>query len=171
MKRFKEIGVTVLKDFKVKENSEEMKKLLYEINDILYKKQQQYALYTTANRLRNILIQYGVQIKGLELKKDSFKQKQNEILQKLRTICTNLNTYILDYQETDESEINASHSLQKYQLGKYIKNKDKLTTEEILTLLNENKELYEDLKEDRVLQSFTKMQNELIEMFNKFYCF
>ena len=105
------------------------------------------------------------------LKKDSFKQKQNEILQKLRTICTNLNTYILDYQETDESEINASHSLQKYQLGKYIKNKDKLTTEEILTLLNENKELYEDLKEDTVLQSFTKMQNELIERFNKFYCF
>lgn len=171
MKRFKEIGVTVLKDFKVKENSEEMKKLLYEINDILYKKQQQYALYTTANRLRDILIQYGVQIKGLELKKDSFKQKQNEILQKLRTICTNLNTYILDYQETDESEINASHSLQKYQLGKYINNKDKLTTEEILALLNENKELYGDLKEDRVLQSFTKMQNELIERLNKFYCF
>ena len=78
MNRFKEIGVTVLKDFKVKENSEEMKKLLYEINDILYKKQQQYALYTTANRLRDILIQYGVQIKGMELKKDSFKQKQNE---------------------------------------------------------------------------------------------
>lgn len=171
MKRFKEIGVTVLKDFKVKENSEEMKKLLYEINDILYKKQQQYALYTTANRLMNILIQYGVQIKGLELKKNSFKQKQNEILQKLRTICTNLNTYILDYQETDESEINASHSLQKYQLGKYIKNKDKLSKEEILTLLNENKELYGDLKEDTVLQSFTKMQNELIERLNKFYCF
>ena len=169
IKRFEEIGVTVLKDFAVKENNDEMKKMIYEINDILFKKQKQYALYTTANRLRTVLIDYGVKIKALELKKDTLKRKQTEILEKLRKICNNIHAYLLDYQYTEDEEINASHGLQKFQLGKYIKNKQSLSTEEINSLLKENKELYGDLKKDAVLQSFVKMQDELIVLFNKQY--
>lgn len=167
MKRFEEIEITILKDFVQKQNSEDLRILLYEVNAILFKKQKQYALRSTAERLRLDLIEYGKKIKDTEVKKKEHLQKKNEMLLKLRMLCIKLQHYINNYTGTAEEENTASASLQKFQLGKYIKNKDKLTTEEIISLLKENKEIAEDSRE--VLPKFKKMQEELLAMLGNKY--
>lgn len=89
-------GYTIIK-CKNKETTEPLKKLHYELNDILYKHNKRYAFPIFIIDAYKDIIQYETQISQLILK-DNYKPKQQEILQHIEIIKTKL---IEEYKSID----------------------------------------------------------------------
>lgn len=163
MKKFNEIGIAIIK-CQNKTGSDSIKTIHYKINDLLYKNNNTYALKPLVEYIEKQLIEYGKELNNLQVP-DSAKPKQKELLQALKAMILNLRKYIAEYNVTPEEEKQAATAIMKFRLSTYIKNKSLLTTNEILSLLEENKTIYDLLNVN--YQPFQKMQDELLEILNK----
>lgn len=171
MKRYTDYGITLLKDFNIKENTEELRKDIYDINDILYKHQYRYTLNQTSYRLLDTFIEYGKKIKGYNFNKQSLKDKQAEVLVKLHDICVKLKMIATEVY-TNSEYYYAAESIQKYAVSCYLKQKDILSDDDVIRLLKENMDMYKDINNDSLISKpFRKMQEELLERISNKYKF
>lgn len=171
MKRYNEEGIHLLQNFKIKDNTEELRKDIYDINDILYKHMYRYTLPNTSYRLYFILIEYGKKIKAYNFNKQTLKDKQQEVLNQLHDICILLKK-LAGHNYINSEYYYAYEQIQKYQVSSYLKKKDILTDEDVVKLLQDNKDIATDIaNKDNLTKPFIDMQKELLERLNSKYEF
>lgn len=163
MKKGNELGLTPIK-CSHKEGNECIKDLHYQLNDLLYKWSRKYISSKVANRLIGRLEQIGKKLAKLDIS-DKCKPKRDEILKETRTIYKTLRRYYETYQPSVEDKEQALQTA-KYQLSMYLKRKDELTEKDVVSMLEENREIYDLVlrENDCTYKPFFKMQEELIEM-------
>lgn len=160
MKKFNEIGIAIIK-CQNKTGADNLKEVHYKINGYIYKYFNMYAIKSLVRNLYSKLIECGKELKDLQVPQ-SAQSKKDEILQQLRTMCRSLDNYINTETYTEEDKNNAILATLKYKVSNYLRNKPLLTENEILSLLEENKTIYDLLNVN--YQPFQKMQDELIQM-------
>lgn len=156
--------------------TERIKKLQYQMNQVLYDNNKRYISPLAAERILKRLIELGVSLK--ELNVDSkYQRKKEAILSELRRICKSIIAYKKSFCWREDDLIQVNNTL-KYQVKQYIDEKDTL---DVLKYLKRNKEIWEEIyepfpfKEKIDTKHFVEMQAELqqksIEQFNKKYGF
>lgn len=170
IKKFKDVGITPIKCTE-KTGTEELKKLHIKANDILYRYSFRPILYDIIVLVKGKIVSVGKEIKALDVPNSALAKKE-EILKKLRIQLSALIKLESEYRCIDEDANKAAEALQKYKVAQYIKVKYSMSQEEMLKELEDNKELYEALKENyAILPSFEQMQKELLENFSSRYIF
>ena len=169
MHKFNEIANFASIKCEAKVGTEELKELHYQINDIIYSYNMQFAFPRNIEQAISQLTEVFVKIKDLEVK-DAAMDKKNEILTKGRAIVQSLKTYLNNFKY-DDSCITSIESMCKFQLSKYLKAKDHLTIETGMELLRENvalsdiaKDITDNLNTQPNIKAFLKMQGEIIEI-------
>lgn len=167
MQTFKELGISIIK-CENKQGNDKIKEIHYRINELLFKYQMRYAMWGLASFLEKKLTEFGIELAAVETT-EAARAKKNEILTILRKYVRVLKQYT-DVNGIDATEENkAATAIQKYSVSNYLKNKETLSTEQIITILEDNKELYDNAIKNYIIPSFKKMNDELIEMFKKRY--
>ena len=165
--KYKDINVITLQDFQHKgDNILPVKDILYSINDILYSNQNKYITYPNSKRLLSQLIEYGKQLKDINIKKKEYKDKQQEILIKLRNVVNSIKNYHNLYPHVNIDALNKAYQqMQNFQVSSYIKSKNELTIDKVFELLKTSKLMYQDAKEDNctISKAFQKMNEELLQ--------
>lgn len=144
--------------------SERIKKLHYDINQVLYVNNRRYISPQSATRILDLLKKYGVALKELNVD-GKYKKKKEEILAQLRDICNNL----IKYRKTfiwNKDDSTAINNTLRFQVKQYIDNKETLKTKDYLDRNREIwREIYEPFpfKELVGTKHFLEMQSELIE--------
>lgn len=155
-----------------KVSTDKLTALQYEANEIIFKYNKQYAFPQNVEEAINCLTQVFVAIKELEVKEGA-KPKQREILAKGREIIKSLKAYMKSFQY-DESCVAAIESMCKYQLSKFIKQKENLTIQEGVDILEDNvflhriaQDVEQHLNTKPDTKSFDRMQGEIISKLSK----
>lgn len=171
MKYGKEIGIEAITP-KTKQGDENIKRILYDVNQILYDNNKRYISPLIASNILNQLKEYGMELKDLPVCK-SCEAKKAEILSELRRIYNSINKYRKDFTWDDES-VQQVNTTMKYQLSMYIKERGSSTFDE-LSFLKRNKEIWETMylpcinHESINTKKFEEMQQELLDRINAPY--
>lgn len=172
MKKFNEVKnfTSVRCDAKV--GTEALKDLHYQANEIIFRYNMQFAFPRNVQQATEQLTEVFVKIKDLEVK-DAAKEKQTEILAKGREIVKSLKEYVKNFKYED-SCVNAIESMCKYQLSKFLKDKENLTFATGIELLEGNvvlrgiaNDVTANLNRQPSIKAFIRMQGELIEIVSK----
>ena len=172
MKKFNEIPNFKTLRCEAKVSEDKLTTLHYQINEIIFKYNMQYAFPTNVQKATGQLVVVFQQIKELEVK-DAVKPKQEEILAKGREIVKSLNEYASNFK-FDDTCIGAIESMCKYQLSNYLKNKENLTIAAGVELLEGNVVLWDiandvttNLNRQPNIKAFLRMQGEIIDIISK----
>lgn len=163
MKTFEALGISIIK-CQNKQTCDSLKDLQYDMNKVLYPLTKRIASKKAINRLRNCLISKGKKITELSCPA-SAEAKKKEILNNVKSMCISLGEQLKIEEDISQDEAN---KVFRYQIAQYIKQKAQdLSNEEILKLLEQNKEISEDYPNPTV--KFVEMQNELLERLKERY--
>ena len=172
MYKFNEIANFASIKCEAKVGTEELKVLHYQINDIIYSYNMQFAFPRNIEQAISQLTEVFVKIKDLEVK-DAAMDKKNEILTKGRAIVQSLKTYLNNFKY-DDSCISSIESMCKFQLSNYLKNKDNLTIATGVEMLNVNvmlrdiaTDVADNINKQPNIKAFIRMQGEIIEIVSK----
>lgn len=173
MKKFNELGVSIIKDLEHRASSEKLTELLYKANDILFALQMKYAINVIAVDALNSLKAIEVEINDVHVN-DKYQLKKREILKCIRERCRILQQYMDNYTVEEQEERNAINVTIRYQLSISIKTKDAYNAgdkdiDAIIKQLIENKALYGLLSSkitayNTDIRQFEKVQDELIAL-------
>ena len=143
-----------------------VKELHYRLNDLMVRYQKQPLSKKAAERLLNTLMDIGKELKAAECPK-SATDKKDEILIQLRTMCKSLKAYIASNPDV---ETDKHIRILKYRVARCLNNIENNidSTEDILKMLQENKETYEDYYTDEVgekynIRVYIDLQNQLLD--------
>ena len=165
-----QIGLVIIKDLDNQKGCTEIQEVHYQINHIIFKNQQRYAYLPLVKDVLNQLIECGTKLKDIDLRfKSGARNKRDEIVNRLRTICLDLQKYCKNYRCSSEEEAYAIRQTVNFQVSKSIAIKKTLDISKILTQLEANKKIFNMLKEgivkydidDRKLDEIT---NELLNV-------
>lgn len=172
MKKFKEIEGYGMIKCDAKASTDKLKELHYIANDIIYKYNMQFAFPRNVQKAIDELTKVFIQINELGVS-DSATGKKQEILKKGRELVMSLKGYIKTFQYNDDC-ISCVEGMCKFQLSKYLKNKETLSVENGVQLLTENilmREIVNDveanLNKHPNVKAFMKMQGEIIDVLSK----
>lgn len=162
----KDLGLNPIKCTN-KEGTDQLKSLHYQVNDILFTLNGKLVFKSTATKAFNSLTELGKTIKELPVP-DKANAKKEEILGKLREVCLKLRNYITTYKE-EESDVPAMQKSVNFWLHRYIdeKSKNGLTLSVIVSLLQDQKELWENVyhwRDQLKLDNFRKANTEIMGM-------
>lgn len=160
-----------------REGSDKIKDIHYQINDIIFQWGYKYMTPIDAHFVYNQLCELGKQLKDLEVP-DRAQAKKDEILIKLRGICTNLKTYHDTYRLGSQEDVQQAMSTTKYLVSTYLKDRQNkaLTPQRIVELLEEHKRIRTNMLQPlsqlynvSYNTSFTNMPEELINTLRCMY--
>jgi len=165
-KRGEEIGVQFIKT-EAKTGCDSIKELHYKANDVIVRYQKQTLSKEAAERLLNSLIEIGKELKAANCPK-SATDKKDEILTQLRNMCNSLKTYIASEPDTD---VQKHIQVLKYRVARSLHNLENQlnSTEEIIKMLEHNKEAYDDYYNEEVGEKYNikALQDINKELLNK----
>jgi hypothetical protein len=145
-----------------KETNEEIKKIHYEINSLIFDRLKHRITDNSNKYLQAKLIQKGIELNNLKLT-EKFIPKQQEILEKLRKILHLLKkNYPLNEDYSGESE-------QKYLVYFYLKEKSGITIDKVFNYLLKIKELEEEYQPKVLVKSLQKTKEELLQFVNQYF--
>lgn len=170
LKQGKDVGVSVIK-CQNREGTEQLKKLHYDVNDILFKWRGKYMFQADAEQVFTELCNAGKEINALVVPEKAAAKKM-ELLTALRNICTTLRGYCREEQTSEDLEL-----MQKainFWLHSFIEEKQKgaIPTEKIIELLTECSRLWcrtERWRDELNLGNFTKANAELLNILKQRY--
>lgn len=162
MKTFEQLQITFIKCVH-KEGNDILKDIIYHFNHIIYNYQKTF--------LTKDLAQYFYsKISKLYLQndKEDCTPKQKEIESHLKDALLKLREYIKSYDGDNKESI---IKVAKWQLSKYLKEKDNLNDNKILVLLGENKLIINKVLKPSGLNyhPLEKAQSELIQAITEKY--
>ena len=166
MKKFNEYGINIIIP-KNKKTTTELQEALMEVNKRLFQFKDAYA----TKGLTQYLISF------LEENREylAVKNYGNIVEDKKQEILDNINSLIeilkkVPYNEYKKEEIlNAEVMMQKYRVAMYIKHQKNMEEiDDIINLLDLNSVIYSSL-ENEPIESFKKLQEELLEKIIKKY--
>lgn len=179
IKKFNEIGISVISNLKHKEGDDTLKELLYNINDLLYSVQTRFAVYELAEEVLRQLKEIGLKTKEMTCK-DRCLPKKDEILSRIREQCTTLKFYLSNYNVPEDEEKTAIDKMMRFQLSISINTKEAFNnTKDVAPLvkqIRDNKRIFQLLskrvsKYNINVNQFIKVQNELLNAFVDTYVF
>lgn len=170
-KRGEEIGVQFIKT-EAKTGCDSIKELHYKANDVIVRYQKQTLSKAAAERLLNSLIEIGKELKAANCPK-SATDKKDEILTQLRTMCNSLKQYVSSNPDTD---VQKHIQVLKYRVARCLNNIENNidSTEELIKMLQDNKETYEDYYNEEVgekynIKAYIDLQNQLLSKIGEKY--
>ena len=163
LKKGFEIGLTPIKT-QSKDGTQQLKELHYKVNDTLYKWSGRFLFQADAEQVFTELCNAGKELNALVVP-DKKKKKKTEIVNALRKVCTSLRGYCKEEQTSEDLEL--MQKALNYFLHKAIEAKSEgLTVEKTVSLLQEQKELWQNIKkflDNLKLSNFLKMNRELLD--------
>ena len=152
-----------------KAGNDSLKTLHYQANEIIFHYNQQFAFPRNVQAAIDELTKVFVDIRDLKVP-DTVNAKKQEILRKGRAIVLSL----IDYKKHfsyDVSCIGGIESMCKFQLSGFLKQKENLSIEEGVRILQNNQMLREivndverQLRAKPKVEAFLRMQGEIIEL-------
>lgn len=158
-----------------KQGNDNIKRLHYDINDVLYQYNKAYIAPSIAERIIKQLTEYGKELKGVEVQGNE-ALKVNEILDALRQIISSLKLYVKQFEWTS-SDKEIVQKVINYCVYNFVEaKKGDMCDSQILKLLKKQKEVTEDYIipsgfKGLNTQSFTDMNEELFKMLRERYHF
>lgn len=162
----KTLGLTPIKT-NAKEGTESLKKIHFQINDVLFAVAGKYLFRNQAANAFDKLCALGKELKELDVPEKA-RPKKAEILEQLRVRCNSLKQYKQQNQTLEDVE-----TMQKalgFEIHKFIEQKDNLTPEKALALLAETKELYDCIfpfEEKLKVENFIRVNTQLLDYISK----
>lgn len=161
MKTLEDLGIKIIS--LGKDKSESIKNIQYSINEKIIKLDKTYIFRNEAIEMREMLFNYGMELKDDNTPSGSLLKSH------LRDFIKLLDTYIATYSE----DLNELQKMINYTVANYVKDKvqKNLTDKRILRYLNEWKRLKENVTDTTKLNitNINSMQKELLTMFVKRY--
>ena len=172
MKRFNEIDNFKFLKCDSKLSNDDLKKLHYALNDVIYQYNNQFAYPANTQIVLDKLINLFQQIKELKIDNNQILAKQNELLTKGRSLVKSLKNYIdtFKFEQNDNKNIDSIIKFQFVKFKKIQQQQNKII--EYYNLICENKFIYDNLcqkaKENNVnlgnvnIPNFQRLQKQLI---------
>ena len=145
-----------------KETNEEIKKIHYEINSLIFNRLKHRITDSSNKYLQAKLIEKGIELNILKVT-EKLVPKQREILEHLRKILHLLKA------NSHLNEDYSGESEQKYLVYFYLKEKNGITIEKVFNYLLKIKELEEEYQPKVLVKSFQKAKEELLQFVNQYF--
>lgn len=158
-----------------KQGNEDIKRLHYEINDVLYQYNKAYIAPHTAKRIIAKLTELGKKLKQVNVD-GAEALKANEILQTLRVIITNIKMFMNEFR-WDESDKEIIQKILNYFVYMYVEDKKKgMMDSQILKHLKKQQEIMVDFVVPSGYKTlnttqFSNANNELLNLINNKYSY
>lgn len=169
-----QLGVTPFR-YSNHSTTKELDKVIYDINDEMYYFKGKYISPKAQQRLIDKLTAWGKELNGMSLQTEQNKRKE-EALKQLREVYKKVYAYRPDDYPENVPQIQA---MLKYSVGQYLRNKDKMTLEDNLKMMKDNKKLWfynveplfaiKSVTPTLYTKSFVEMQKELFHTFDKLF--
>lgn len=166
MKKFNEYGINIIIP-KNKKTTTELQEALMELNKRLFQFKDAYATKGLTQYLISFLEENREYI-AIQNYGNIAEDKKQEILDEINSLIEILKK--VPYNEYRKEEIlNAEVMMQKYRVAMYIKHQKNMEEiDDIINLLDLNRVIYSSL-ENPPIESFKKLQEELLEKIIKKY--
>lgn len=168
MKVGKEIGLLPIR-LENKIGCEELRKIHFKINDLLYDHCTRLISYDCASILSDAFCEIGIELKALEVPNKA-EPKKNELLAKLREKVLLLRKY---KNSTDSIATKTDNSrIYKRCLAKYMRIKDQESLELYIECLQENLKAYHNGlygADHATLRELRTLQEEIVDQIGKLF--
>lgn len=147
-----------------KQTNDELKELHYQLNGYILKHLKRLITPYSNNYVIKQLINYGVKINNLSISNKDVQKKQNEILSQLKMMIKQLGSIVFETNQEYNTE-----SVQKYVVSCYLRQKENLSIQQIINILNEIKEIKEEYQISNPIKSLQNANSELLTLLNNYY--
>lgn len=159
---YQDCGINIIKcDNKV--SNDELKELHYELNGFIYKRLKRLVTKFSVQYIIEHLIQYGVKINNLEVN-DNVKPKKKEILTKIKQIIKTLSNIVFDDNVNYDTT-----NVQKFIVSSYLRQKDNLSIQQLISFLDDIKEIKEEYQISNPIKSLQNANSELLTLLTNYY--